>query len=236
VSSASTGKRITREELVATFTAEKAAHDGLLSSRFYRQISFSVTPWFMNAGVSANGVTGVAMACSLALPLAALGLGTHAWAGVALLCFAYLVLDCVDGNIARVSGASSPFGQYLDSLAGKLYAVTRTVALAIVAGHELPEPGMGIWVSAGLLAALLFVWGRESRQYFKIAGGGAADHFVAGTGRFKDLTLAFTELIPLALLVLGPLGWAWLVFAALAVFYTALFAYSQLRIFRELRG
>ena len=97
-------------------------------------------------------------------------------------------------------------------------------------------PGMGAWLAAALGAALLFVWGRESRQYFKISAGGAADHFVAGAGRFKDLTLAFTELIPLGLLVLGPFAKAWLVFVALCVFYAALFAYSQVRIFRKLAG
>jgi len=236
LSSASTSRRISREELRGSFSAEKAANDGLLSSRFYRQISFFVTPWFMNAGVSANQVTALAIGLCLVMPPVALLLGTYAYAGVALLCLGYLVLDCVDGNIARVSGSSSPMGQYLDSTAGKLYAITRTMALGIVAGHELPAIGMGAWLAAALAAALLFVWGRESRQYFKISAGGAADHFVAGSGRFKDLVLAFTELIPLALLVLGPFAKAWLVFVALCGFYAALFGYSQLRIVRSLRG
>ena len=173
--------------------------------------------------------------CVLMPPIAFL-MGAQAYIGVAVLCLGYLVLDCVDGNIARVTGSSSPMGQYLDSTAGKLYAITRTMALGIVAGHELPGPGMGAWLAAARGAALLFVWGRESRQYFKISAGGAADHFVAGAGRFKDLTLAFTELIPLGLLVLGPFAKAWLVFVALCVFYAALFAYSQVRIFRKLAG
>jgi phosphatidylglycerophosphate synthase len=236
VSSASTGRRITREELRGSFSAEKAAHDGLLSSRFYRQISFFVTPWFMNAGISANTVTGLAILICIAMPPVALLLGSHAYLGVAAFCLAYLVLDCVDGNIARVSGSSSQMGQYLDSTAGKLYAITRTVALGIVAGYELPAVGMGGWLAVSLAAALLFVWGRESRQYFKITTGGAADHFVAGSGRFKDIVLAFTELIPLGLLVLGPARLAWLVFVALCAFYTALFAYSQVRIIRKLQS
>ena len=148
------------------------------------------------------------------------------------------MLDCVDGNLARLGGSSGPQGQYLDSLAGKFYALARTVALAIIAARELPHAGlgMGAWIALGLFGALLFIWGRESRQYHKMCTGVAPDHFVAGSGRLKDLALGFTELVPLGLLLLGPIGQAWLVFAGIFCFYVALFAYTQIRIFRAFRG
>jgi phosphatidylglycerophosphate synthase len=227
-------RRMSRQELEATFSDEKAVHDGLLSSHFYRQISFFVTPWFLKAGISANAVSVLGLLCSASMPLIAFLLGPYDYLGVALICFVYLVLDCVDGNIARACGSSGPLGQYLDSMAGKFYAIGRTVALGVVTARELPALGMATWVSLSLFAVLLFIWGRESRQYFKISGGGARDHFVAGWGRLKDFALGFTELIPLGLLVLGPLGYAWLTFAGLFVFYTALFVYTQIRIFRRL--
>ena len=226
---------MSRQELEETFSAEKAAQDGLLSTRFYRRISFFVTPWFHAAGISPNTVSGVGFLCSFLMPLAALLLGPYDYLGVALLCFLYLVLDCVDGNLARLSGTSGPRGQYLDSLAGKFYALTRTVALAMIAAREWPILEVGAYVSLGLFAALLFIWGRESRQYYKMATGVAPNHFVAGSGRLKDLALGFTELVPAGLLLLGPIGQAWLVFAGIFVFYVALFAYTQVRIFRALR-
>lgn len=226
---------MSRQELEATFSAEKAAQDGLLSTRFYRRISFMVTPWFLEAGVTPNAVSGVGLLCSLSMPVVAVLLGAHDYVGVALLSFLYLVLDCVDGNLARFGGSSGPRGQYLDSLAGKVYALARTVALAIIAAREWSAPGLGAWVALGLFAALLFIWGRESRQYYKMVTGVAPDHFVAGSGRLKDLALGFTELVPPGLLILGPLGHAWLVFAGIVAFYVALFAYTQIRIFRALK-
>jgi phosphatidylglycerophosphate synthase len=230
------GRRTSRQQLEATFSAEKAAQDGLFSTRVYRRISFAVTPWFEAAGFSANSVTGLGLLCSLLLPLAALLLGPWDYVGVALLCFAYLVLDCVDGNLARLSGSSGPRGQYLDSLAGKVYALMRTLALGLIAAREWPQLAPGAVLSFAIFAALLFIWGRESRQYYKITARVAPNHFVAGSGRVKDLALAFTELVPPGLLVLGPFGLAWLVFLGLVFFYAALFVYTQLRIFRALRG
>jgi phosphatidylglycerophosphate synthase len=229
-------RRMSRQELEKTFSAEKAAQDGLLSNRVYRQLSFVVTPWFLNAGISANAVSCVGLFCSAMMPLVAVLLGPYDYLGLALLIVLYLVLDCVDGNVARVVGSSGPLGQYLDSLAGKLYALGRTLALGIVAARELPMLGLGTWVSLAFFSVLLFIWGRESRQYLKITGGGTPDQFVVGWGRLRDLALGFTELIPLGLIVLGPLGYAWLTFVGLFFFYTALFAYSQVRIFRQLMG
>jgi phosphatidylglycerophosphate synthase len=225
-----------RQELEETFSAEKAAQDGLLSTRFYRRISFAVTPLFLRAGISANAVSGVGLLCSFAMPFAALAMGPLDYVAVAVLCFLYLVLDCVDGNLARVSGSSGPHGQYLDSLAGKAYALTRTVALGVIAAREWPSFEFGSWIALAVFAALLFIWGRESRQYYKITAEVAPNHFVAGSGRLKDLALGFTELVPLGLLVLGPFGQAWLVFAGIVAFYVALFVYTQVRIFRALRA
>ena len=230
------GRRTSRQQLEATFSAEKAAQDGLLSTRLYRRISFAVTPWFEAAGFSPNAVTGMAISCALLLPLVALFAGPWDYLGVAVLCFCYLVLDCVDGNLARLVGSSGPRGQYLDSLAGKLYALTRTVALGLIAAREWPGLGQGEVLSFAVFAALLFIWGRESRQYYKISAGVAPNHFVDGSGRLKDLALGFTEMVPPGLLLLGPFGLAWLVFLGVVVFYVALFAYTQVRIFRALRS
>jgi phosphatidylglycerophosphate synthase len=230
------GRRTSRQQLEATFSAEKAAQDGLLSTRFYRRLSFAVTPWFEAAGFTANSVTGLGLLCSLLMPLVALMLGPWDYVGVALLCLAYLVLDCVDGNLARLSGSSGPRGQYLDSLAGKVYALTRTVALGLIAAREWPSLVPGLVLSFAVFAALLFIWGRESRQYYKITAGVAPNHFVAGSGRLKDLALGFTEMVPAGLLVLGPFGLAWLVFLGVVLFYAMLFVYTQFRIFRALRS
>lgn len=230
------GRRTSRRELEATLSAEKAAQDGLLSTRVYRRISFWVTPWFEAAGFSPNSVTALGLVCSLLMPLAAVLLGPWDYVGVALLCLTYLVLDCVDGNLARLTGASGPRGQYLDSLAGKAYALMRTVALGLIAAREWPGVPPGFMLSFAVFGALLFIWGRESRQYYKITAGVRPNHFVAGSGRLKDLALGFTEMVPPALLLLGPFGLAWLVFLGVFVFYFALFVYTQVRIFRALRA
>lgn len=229
------GRRTSRHELEATFSSEKAAQDGLLSSRVYRRLSFVVTPWFEAAGFTANSVSGLGLLCSLSLPFVALLGAPFDYLGVAALSFGYLVLDCVDGNLARLQGSSGPRGQYLDSLAGKAYALMRTVALGLVAAREWPQLPPGLVLSFAVFGALLFIWGRESRQYYKITAGVAPSHFVMGSGRLKDLALGFTELVPPGLVLLGPLGLAWVVFAGVFGFYAALFGYTQFRIFRALR-
>ena len=98
--------------------AERAAYDAaykgvtdLLTLYLWRRPAFYLTRWAARAGIAPNAVTAVgALLCLLAFFLFWKG---DYWLGV-LSGFIFMVLDTVDGKLARVTGASSKWGEVFD--------------------------------------------------------------------------------------------------------------------------
>jgi phosphatidylglycerophosphate synthase len=98
--------------------AERAAYDAaykgvtdLLTLYLWRKPAFYLTRWAAQANITPNMVTLVGgLLCLLAFWLF---WGGHYWWGV-LSGFIFMVLDTVDGKLARVTGASSKWGEVLD--------------------------------------------------------------------------------------------------------------------------
>jgi phosphatidylglycerophosphate synthase len=97
---------------------ERAAYDAAykgvtdaLTLYLWRKPAFYLTRWAARAGLTPNLITLVgAMLCVLAFLLF---WNAHYWWGVAA-GFAFMVLDTVDGKLARVTGASSKWGNVFD--------------------------------------------------------------------------------------------------------------------------
>jgi phosphatidylglycerophosphate synthase len=97
---------------------ERAAYDAsykgvtdILTLYLWRRPAFYLTHWAAKAGLSPNAVTAVgAVFCVLAFVLFWNG---HYWLGV-LSGFVFMVLDTVDGKLARCTGASSKWGNVFD--------------------------------------------------------------------------------------------------------------------------
>jgi phosphatidylglycerophosphate synthase len=97
---------------------ERAAYDAaykgvtdVLTLYLWRRPAFYLTRWAARARLSPNLVTLTgAILCVLAFILF---WGAHYWWGV-LSGFAFMVLDTVDGKLARVTGASSKWGELFD--------------------------------------------------------------------------------------------------------------------------
>jgi phosphatidylglycerophosphate synthase len=97
---------------------ERAAYDAaykgvtdVLTLYLWRKPAFYLTRWAAQAGLSPNLVTSVgAGLCLLAFFLFWRG---EYWLGV-LAGFIFMVLDTVDGKLARCTGASSKFGNFFD--------------------------------------------------------------------------------------------------------------------------
>jgi len=97
---------------------ERAAYDAsykgvtdALTLYLWRRPAFYLTRWAAQAGVTPNAVTAVgAVLCVLAFYLFWNG---HYWLGT-LSGFAFMVLDTVDGKLARCAGTSSWWGNILD--------------------------------------------------------------------------------------------------------------------------
>jgi len=97
---------------------ERAAYDAsykgvtdILTLYLWRKPAFYLTRWAARAGISPNAVTAVgAILCVLAFILFWRG---DYWWGV-LSGFIFMVLDTVDGKLARCTGASSKWGNVFD--------------------------------------------------------------------------------------------------------------------------
>lgn len=122
--------------------------DGYLDALVFRRLAHPVTRRLLGTAVTPNAVTlagitiGVAGGTALACPW------SHGVAlGVALLA-ASNVLDCVDGELARLRGAESRSGHILD-VAGDL-----AVNVAVLVGIALALARIGAAPGAGTLALL----------------------------------------------------------------------------------
>jgi phosphatidylglycerophosphate synthase len=97
---------------------ERAAYDAAykgvtdaLTLYLWRKPAFYLTRWAARAGLSPNFITSIgAILCVLAFLLFWRG---DYWLGV-LSGFVFMVLDTVDGKLARVTGASSRWGNVFD--------------------------------------------------------------------------------------------------------------------------
>jgi phosphatidylglycerophosphate synthase len=97
---------------------ERAAYDAsykgvtdALTLYLWRKPAFYLTRWAAEAGLSPNAITGVgALLCLLAFFYFWFG---NYWLGV-LAGFIFMVLDTVDGKLARCTGSSSKWGNILD--------------------------------------------------------------------------------------------------------------------------
>lgn len=131
---------------VADLIARSAARprDGFYSTYVLRRISAPLTPIAIRHGVSANSVTaGSALVGLLGATLFAVG-GRPALAAGAILLQLSLVLDCVDGEIARATRTHSAIGGWLDAATDRVKEYAALAGLAFAAGHL----GHHVWLMA----------------------------------------------------------------------------------------
>jgi 1L-myo-inositol 1-phosphate cytidylyltransferase / CDP-L-myo-inositol myo-inositolphosphotransferase len=110
------------------YSSLKGEFEGLVDRYFNRTLSRQFTRVFLAVGMSPNAVTLVATAIGLA-SAAVFGVGTYPAGIVAALLFQLAaVVDCSDGEVARLTFTESPFGAWLD------IAMDNIVHMAIFAG------------------------------------------------------------------------------------------------------
>lgn len=164
----------------------KAADDRNEIWTYYvvRPVSFHLAALFMRAGITANQVTWLSFA--VLLPgVSLLGWGSHLAAvfGAGLI-NAWLLLDCVDGNIARYHKTSSSYGAFLDTMGGYgAYALVFFAAGigaynrpgdlgAVTSWSEHAAVDGAVWISLGAWASIAALWTRLVFQKFKNSFGG----------------------------------------------------------------
>lgn len=110
------------------FNSLKGEFEGFVDRYFNRKVSRWFTRLFLAMGLSPNSITILAGLIGL-VAAAGFGMGTYSVGIVAALLFQLAaVIDCCDGEIARLTFTESPFGAWLD------IAVDNIVHVAIFAG------------------------------------------------------------------------------------------------------
>jgi phosphatidylglycerophosphate synthase len=128
-------RRISIADVKATF-GETQVREAFTVRWFGRPLSDICTPAFHNHGWTANDVTYFTAVLSF---LAVIGLLFEDQWILGIVVIAYyvnFVLDCVDGNLARVGDDASYWGKFIDGLADGVYGVFTPFAL-----------GIGLWLA-----------------------------------------------------------------------------------------
>jgi phosphatidylglycerophosphate synthase len=137
------------------FNSLKGEAEGFVDRYFNRKLSRWFTRLFLAAGFSPNAVTVVATLIGF-VSAVGFAMGTYA-AGVAaaLLFQLAAVIDCCDGEVARLTFTESPFGAWLD------IAMDNLVHMAIFAGiaaglymTQVGQPGAWRTLAFGAVAVL----------------------------------------------------------------------------------
>ena len=119
---------------------------------YMRRLSPYATVVFARLGWSPNSVTVCFMLSGIAAGLLAAVPGLPAAIGVVLLIQLYLLFDCSDGELARLTRRFSPAGVYLDRMGHYIGEALLLAGLGVRAqGHFTLAGG---YVSAGLAAAV----------------------------------------------------------------------------------
>jgi phosphatidylglycerophosphate synthase len=131
------------------FARATKSEDGFVATFVSRPLSRVLTPWVLRVGLTPNQVTAVSVVVGLAAAaLFAVGEPAALVAGALLLQLS-LVLDCVDGDVARYTRRFSPMGAWLDASTDRLKEFACYAGLAWGSGA-----GRTGWLLAAAMIAL----------------------------------------------------------------------------------
>ncbi|MGQ0811483.1 MAG: CDP-alcohol phosphatidyltransferase family protein [Nitrospiraceae bacterium] len=130
------------------FQSLKGEFEGFVDRYFNRTVSRFFTKLFLHIGLSPNTITVLATMLGLCAALS-FAMGTYA-AGIvgALLFQLAAIIDCCDGEVARLTFTESPFGAWLD------IAADNVVHMAIFAGIA-----GGVYAAQGMTSSLPLMLG-----------------------------------------------------------------------------
>ncbi|MFE4950628.1 CDP-alcohol phosphatidyltransferase family protein [Leifsonia sp. NPDC056665] len=226
-----------------TAAQKPAARSAPAYSRFVnRRIGRYLAAWAYRAGLSPNAVTAIsavwtfaAVVLLIALP-ASWGLG----AGVAVLLLVGYAFDSADGQLSRLTGRSSPAGEWLDHMVDATKVVS--MPLALLVGFYLHGTTSVAWLVVPLLSAVvssvLFFGMILTEQLRRRYGGVPLAEDLPGRPSWLRAVLVLPMDYGVLCLSFVLLGWmaAFQVVYTVILIATALFLLAAaVRWFRELR-
>jgi hypothetical protein len=136
-------------------------NEGAFSMAVVRPVSRRLTAVGLRHGWTPNVVTVVSLLLGLAACVLVAVDHRATWIVAALLLQASLVVDCVDGEIARFTRRYSPLGGWLDAVSDRVKEFAAVAAVAWVAALR----GEPMWVLATVLLGLLAIRHVEDHSY-----------------------------------------------------------------------
>lgn len=161
--------KYTLKDITSSLTKKKNSRSSLWVQLWVRKASFPITYLFINAGWTANMVS--VLSWFVIFGAAVLLCINNFWcmlSGV-ILTNLWLVLDCVDGNIARVKKVKTFMGDFYDAVAGYGPFSFTTVALGVAAYHTsflVPEEYRVWLILIGAVGAVANVYMRLIHQKY----------------------------------------------------------------------
>ncbi|HUR60850.1 MAG TPA: CDP-alcohol phosphatidyltransferase family protein [Candidatus Thermoplasmatota archaeon] len=222
----------TLDQVRASLPAEKRRADTLWARLLIRELSFPVTWLFVRLGFTANAATYFSI---FVVVFAAFLFAQPNWplsiAGAALFIF-FGILDCVDGNIARLARRPTRFGGWTDAVGG--YIAYSAVFFALGFAAEA-RPGilaeifrhvnflaLGAWTA---IANLLL---RVQYQHFRHVEG--AQEYATGRQRKLSQEVGIGGLLMPILLLADVFGFLGLVLVGYAFYFTVGWAIVTIRL------
>ncbi len=215
------------------FKSLKGEFEGFVDRFFNRKISRWFTRIFLAAGLSPNVITIIATLVGLAAAIC-FGVGTYSAGIIAALLFQLAaIIDCCDGEVARLTFTESPFGAWLDIAMDNV--VHMAIFAGIAAGSYLSMAGSdGAWIPLALGAAAvlgngLSLWLVTRAQKIKSSSGWKTPVQAAWSDfMLKNVASRDFSVIVLIFAVIGKLEW----FLALAAIGSVVFSLLMLWVIR----
>jgi 1L-myo-inositol 1-phosphate cytidylyltransferase / CDP-L-myo-inositol myo-inositolphosphotransferase len=215
------------------FNSLKDEFEGFVDRFFNRKVSRWFTRIFLAVGLSPNVITILATLIGLAAA-ASFGVGTYSAGIIAALLFQLAaIIDCCDGEVARLTFTESPFGAWLDIAMDNV--VHMAIFAGIAAGSYLRIAGSdGTWVplalgSAAVLGNGLSFWLVTRAQKIKSSNGWKTPVQAAWSDfMLKNVASRDFSVVVLIFAVIGKLDW----FLGLAAIGSVVFSLLMLWVIR----
>ena len=208
-------------------TASVRPGDGFYSTFVLRRISRHLTALALRLRLRPDAITVLSLVIGLAAAtIFAVGTPWALVAGAVLLQVS-LVVDCVDGEVARYTRRFTPFGAWLDGVSDRVKEFAVYAGLAVGAARF----GGDVWLLAGVAMVLLVVrhhvdFGFSVRQEARAAQapqggptGGTIPRLGRGAAVLSDRTNERPVVKWAKRVVIMPIGERWLIISVVAVLW-----------------
>jgi hypothetical protein len=119
---------------------------------FFRPIGFVLAKLFMNTSITPNGVTAISTLFGIMAGIFYSAGKTTSTLIAAILLLISNILDCTDGQLARLKGTSSKLGRILDGLSD--YATGIAIFVGIVIGYSGRFYTLPVWWGLVIVAGI----------------------------------------------------------------------------------